>query len=466
MKTKTVPSKWMMREGLRLDVGPYLSGALEARVRLEELTARKERLENVTTGYNGGIYNGPQFSRKWVTDPRYGVPFVGSSSMQMADLSHLPLLQKKYAKSTKLAYLELKPGMTLISCLGTIGRMVYVRPDMEGIWSSQDIMKVVPDPDKIPPGYLYAYLSSKFGVPLVISGTYGAIIQHIEPHHIADLPVPRLGEALEQEVHELVEEAARARTKARELFREADEKLHQLLNIPLATQATKDSSPPIAHVAASLLQSRADAYYYSPANTEARSAWNKPASRRELQEVASVFIPGIFKRRYADDPAHGFPYITGADVFQLAPTSDRYLMKSVANQYQLIIRNGMILVQETGQLGGLIGRSILAGEYLDGFACTNNMVRVTPNDVSDAGYLYTLLSSEHGVRLISRESAGSSIPHIEVGRVRRIQVPWPNSAVRTSIGSPSVTATALRDRACELDVQAREILETAIEEAT
>jgi type I restriction enzyme S subunit len=52
-------------------------------------------------------------------------------------------------------------------------------------------MRVVPDAEKIPPGYLYAYLSSKFGVPLVVGGTYGAIIQHIEPEHIANLPVPR-----------------------------------------------------------------------------------------------------------------------------------------------------------------------------------------------------------------------------------------------------------------------------------
>ncbi len=75
----------------------------------------------------------------------------------------------------------------MITCSGTIGRMTYVRPDMDGIWSSQDVLKVVPNPECIPPGYLYAFLSSRYGVPLVVSGTYGAIIQHIEPEHIADL---------------------------------------------------------------------------------------------------------------------------------------------------------------------------------------------------------------------------------------------------------------------------------------
>ena len=54
--------------------------------------------------------------------------------------------------------------------------MTYVRDDMAGMWSSQHIMKVAPDPAQIAPGYLYAFLSSKYGVPLVVSGTYGAII--------------------------------------------------------------------------------------------------------------------------------------------------------------------------------------------------------------------------------------------------------------------------------------------------
>ncbi|WP_419650104.1 hypothetical protein, partial [Thiolapillus sp.] len=66
--------------------------------------------------------------------------------------------------------------------------MAYARPDMDGVACSEHVMRVVPNESLIKPGYLYAYLSSRFGVPIVVSGTYGAIIQHIEPHHIAELP--------------------------------------------------------------------------------------------------------------------------------------------------------------------------------------------------------------------------------------------------------------------------------------
>lgn len=181
MKVKAVPSSWIHGERRRLDVGPYLYGAVEARERIRRLDAPKEPLKSLTAGCGGGIFNGPQFSRRWVTDPAHGVPFLGSSSMLLADLSHLPLLSRKHADSPKLRHLEIRPGMTLTSCSGTIGRMVYARPDMAGMRSSQDIMKVCPDPARIPPGFLYAFLSSRFGLPLVTAGGWGLLAPRHRP---------------------------------------------------------------------------------------------------------------------------------------------------------------------------------------------------------------------------------------------------------------------------------------------
>ena len=198
-----VIASWLREQGFRLDAPPFLSGAIEARKLLEQLPVKKEPLASLTTGHNGGIYNGPMFRRNYVTDREHGVPFLTSSGILLADLSTLPLLSKKDAMSSRLSYLQIREGMTLISCSGAIGRMAYTRPEMDGMWSSQDVLKVVPAPGQILPGYLYAFLSSKFGVPLVVGGTYGAIIQHIEPHHIANLPVPRLSAEIEAKAHRL-----------------------------------------------------------------------------------------------------------------------------------------------------------------------------------------------------------------------------------------------------------------------
>jgi type I restriction enzyme S subunit len=125
----------------------------------------------------------------------------------------------------------------------------------------------------------------------------------------------------------------------------------------------------------------------------------------------------------------------------------------------------MIVIQEAGQLGGLIGRSMQVGHYLDGFACTNNMVRVVPYCESDAGYLFAVLSSEYGVRLIAREAAGSSIPHLEQGRVAAIEIPWPDENRRAELGKMALEAHDLWDEANEKESAARQLIESAIEEA-
>jgi type I restriction enzyme S subunit len=443
-----VMASWLREQGFRLDAPPFLSGAVEARKLLEQLPVKKEPLASLTTGHHGGIFNGPKFARTYVDDPEHGVPFVGSSDMLQADLSRLPLLRKTDAYSPTLSYLRLEEGMILISCSGTIGRMVYVRSDMAGIWSSQHIMKVVPNPDRILPGYLYAFLSSKFGAPLVVSGTYGAIIQHIEPHHIVNLPVPRLGEKVEMRAHKLVRNAAEARTRASELLVESQRLLLVKLKMPSPKPAHSYERPLISDCSAPEFRGRGDAFYYSPVNRDAREAFDRADCPQlvPLGQIAAIFIPGIFKRLYANDPAYGYPYITGADVFQLAPTSDKYLLKQVAEGQRLVLRKGMIVIQEAGQLGGLIGRSVQIGCYLDGFACTNNMVRVVPNYESDAGYLFAVLSSEYGARLIAREAAGSSIPHLEQGRVAAIEIPWTDEDMRVEIGKLALEARDLRDK--------------------
>ena len=216
-----------------------------------------------------------------------------------------------------------------------------------------------------------------------------------------------------------------------------------------------------------MLQERFDAYYFSRGCLAARATFDAAHAERmeALGGVAEVFIPGIFKRRYAGLPEHGYPYLTGADVFQIAPSSDRYLMREVAEQNRLLIEPEMILIQEAGQLGGLIGHSVMVGKHYAASAVTNNMIRVRCDDADDAGYLYAILRTREGVTLISRESAGSSIPHIDADRIRRLKLPWPKPNVRRRIAAPVLKALRLREQACVWEADARNAIDAIVEEA-
>jgi type I restriction enzyme S subunit len=216
-----ISSAWVERYWRRLSSKPYLSGAIEARILLDKLPAEKEPLYKITRG----IYHAGREGRSYVNHPEFGVPFLGSTDILAADLSFLPLLSKKQVAANPLFLLQ--EGWTLITRSGTIGRMAFVRSDMAGMACTEDVMRVVPDPDQILPGYLYTYLSSNFGRPLVVEGTYGQVIQHIEPQHIADLPVPIAQLEIQKKAHELITEMAQLRVAGVAGYQQATE---QILN--------------------------------------------------------------------------------------------------------------------------------------------------------------------------------------------------------------------------------------------
>ncbi len=462
MKTKAIPFSWIERWGKRLDCGPYMSGVIETRERLEALGPKTRPLCELTKGGMAGMYHVGMDKLKWVDGPEHGVRFLTSSNILKADFSSQPFISRKQVTGNPL--FQCPAGSTLITRSGRIGRMAYCRDEMAKMAISQDVLKIVPDADKILPGYLFAFLSTKYGIPMVVGGTFGSIIVHIEAENIADLPVPRLGDFIENKSHALVEKAARSRSKAADLFEIAQRHVETLLGDwrTLNPRGGKCWTS----VPASTLSARCDAYYFSERCLAARRAFDfvEGCRSRSLGSVAEVFIPGMFKRQYADDPAYGYPYVTGADVFQIAATSNQYLLRRVVEDYGLLVKKGMILIQEAGQLGGLIGRSVPVGRYLDGFAVSNNMVRVITGD-DDIGYLFAVLCSEPGVILISREAAGSSIPHIDASRIKRIEIPWAEPEVRKRIGRFVIEARDLRDDACDCEAQARAIVERAIEEA-
>lgn len=465
MKVKTIPSAWMRRDGRRFDCGPYMSGALEAKIRLEELACRKDRLADLTAGHAGGIYNGPQFVRNFVDDPEHGVPFLGTSSMLRADLSDLPLLRKRDALSAKLAYLRIDPGMTLISCSGTIGRMVYARPDMAGMWSNQDILKVVPNVKKVPAGYLYAFLSSKFGVPLVTSGTYGAIIQHIEPQHIADLPVPRLGDDVEGEAHRLIDGAATARTRAALLKREA----RNLLLAHLGLRDIGASGTPTSFAVFSVRSvdlTRLDAGFHSPSCRAAVAELTGSTPKtRAISEIANVFTPGIFKRRYVDSPEYGYPYFSGTELFQLNAAPRGYLARKWSGIEGYRVSTDWLLIQDAGQLGGLIGTVVRVQPFFDGSVVSNHLMRVAVNCRETAAYLFAVLTSPHGYRAIVRNAFGSSIPQLDPKHIAQIEVPWPDESVRLEVAEKVLEAWGLEDQAVVSERDGVALVERAIEEA-
>lgn len=468
MKIKTVRSSWWEGYGHRLDCQPYLAGALETKIILERLPMRKEALDTLTAGHDGGIYNGPKFSRTYVDSPKYGVPFVGSSAMLYAELTNLPYLSKKEAYSNKLRHLELKRGMTLISCSGTIGRTVYARTDMEGIWSSQHIMKVVANPKKILSGYLYAYLSSKFGVPLVVSGTYGSIIQSIEPQHLADLPVPRLDQKLEQRIHDLVERAAALRCAASSDIVSSRAKLIDFFGYP-AVLEDRQQHPESAgiHLSNGVNLNRLDALFHNPTAIYLDD-WIARHERgyAELGTVARVFDVPPFKHFYVESD-YGLGFFTSADIFLIDKKPDKYLSKARTKGLQkYVLKKGWVLLARSGSLGGNIARPQFADSAMGGLTASDHVIRIASKTVDlSPGYIYAYLSTqEFGYPLILRTATGACVPAIWPCYLNSLKVLKPTKELNEELDEQVQHAFEKRVKATKLEDSARGLLERELEE--
>lgn len=465
MKETIVPSAWLEESGHRLDSGPYLSGAMEAKVLLAKLETKK--LHQVTRGGLTGIFNGPRFSRSYVVDHNHGVPFLGSTDILHADLSYLPMLAKRQVEARPELLID--EHWTLISCSGTVGRMAFSRPDMKGMAGSQHFMRVVPDPAEIYPGYLHAFLSSRFGVPIVISGKHGSIVQHIEPVDIADLPVPLLGSRIERKVHKLISEAAALCSEFQKQARDATEKLFNTVGL-------SDITPGAWH------NGNFDLGFVrelrSPASLRARNfnprfqqlciliksrSWR---SLGDLCEQGSLRRGGRYKRVDAD-PEFAYRLIGQKEMFWLRPEGRWIARKSVGND--VIVEPGTTLVAAQGTLGEseLYCRAeFIWGPALEA-AYSEHLLRVISNEqLMPRGCLFAFMRSETAFRMLRSISFGTKLQDHHPGFLRELPVPYPDKRAQQEIHELVVDAYEKRHRSVKLEDEAVALVERAIEEGT
>lgn len=97
-------------------------------------------------------------------------------------------------------------GWLLITCSGSMGRIVLTTKSLTDVFFSHDLIRIVPKTDTLI-GYLYAYLSSWIGQAFISRDKYGGWIKHIEPNHIKSLPVLQVPRDVQERIHYKVWEA-------------------------------------------------------------------------------------------------------------------------------------------------------------------------------------------------------------------------------------------------------------------
>lgn len=394
-------SAWLAEEGRRLDASAYSSGGLQARDRIKNGPWPWRRLDAVAR-----LFSESRFTRTYVSDPERSVPYLNGSDMLLVDLQGLLRLSIK--NTPQLPALTVQRDWTLISCSGTIGRTVFVRGEMAGMAASHDVIRAVPDSSDVTPGYLFAFLTSAPAQAMIRQRTYGSIVQHIEPHHIADLPVPLPDPALQERIHALVAGAAAARTEASRLLDVAAAYFDGLAG-PMPSPHEHARAAGI--VRRSRLGLRLDAFHHVGWAAEGR------LRGEALGAIATVTVPGRMKLIHA---AKGGAFYTGVDVYQTRPNPTKWIARWLPGFNELVIEPNTILMQVDGQRYGLMGRPVYAGDRLRGAAASWHLARIRSAQLAR---VFAFVRSETGRRAVLRQSFGTSVPSITAHLLGEVEVP-------------------------------------------
>lgn len=456
-QVKTIPSTWLEHNGRRLDCGPYMSGAIEAAELMKQFEA--ESLESLTSD----IFHAGREGRQYVLDAQHGVPFMGSTDILAFDLTYQPLLSKKQVNRNR--QFTIRKGWTLITRSGTTGRMAFARESMDGMACSEHVMRVVPDVNKVPGGYIFAYLSSRFGIPLVVSGTYGSIIQSIEPHHVSNLPVPRLGE-VEVRSEELIQRSG-------SLLSNSQVKLNEATELYFDSVGLSDISPTEWHSWGSDLGFSTSASFkslralnFNP-RFERLCSQIKQGQHKLLGEICregTLRRGNIFKRIDAD-PEHAYQLIGQKQIFWLRPEG-RWIAKASVGE-EVLVPDGTILVAAQGTLGE--GELFCRAEFITGStlerAYSEHFLRVIADEAQiERGALFAFMRSETAFRMLRSASTGSKLQDFHYAVLPSLPIPYPDQAVRTKCHDLVMEAYDARDEAIRLEDEARYLVERTIEE--
>lgn len=149
--------------------------------------------------------------RVYVDDAEQGVPLIGGKQLIQLRPAEVKYLSK--ALTRNVANETVKDGWTLVSCGGTIGRIQFVHRNHEGWAASQHVMRLIPNPIKVFPGYLYAFMSSPYGQRQLQQRSYGSVIPEMRDFQFNSIAIC-IPEDRGKSIHAKVVQAFDARADA------------------------------------------------------------------------------------------------------------------------------------------------------------------------------------------------------------------------------------------------------------
>lgn len=464
------PLKWcsvslsdVVNRGKRLEASVFDVEAKQARQTISKCKFPVTKLG----GDNGLVtsYTCARFKRIWLK--KSDLPIFQPSTI--VDIKPIPDGYISHLTQTNIEKLKVHKNQILMTCSGTIGKLSYVSKTLGNAIFSHDLLRI-DCKNPMDSGYIYTYLKSKIGNKILLTNSYGAVITHIEPEHLATVPIPDAPDDIKKKINDLIVESYNLRDESNDLIDEATALLIDELHLPPIEEFDvndykKNAPVETFSVKLSDMAGRADASYHLPivyAIVEHMKKYAEEVTTIGDKRIsADVVLPGRFKRVYVEE-GYGKPFFGGKQITEIAPTTSKYLSISKHDkrmQTELLLEENMILITRSGT----IGKVALTPIHWKGWVASEDVIRVIPIDNKTAGYLYVFLLSTYGQVLLTRHTYGAVISHIDNAHVCQTQVPLlKNKDIQKRINELALSANEKRYKAYCLEQEALRIMDEEV----
>ena len=395
------------------------------------------------------VFNPPVFKRQFCKNTPRAVPYFQSSDVQAASERSTVYIYKGQAQSLNLL---VKENDILVTGFGTIGNTRLVSKFQNGACYANNVCRIRTTEHT---GFIYAFISGKYGKAQLNTNASGSVVRYIESPGIKKILVPIFPDTFQQEVDDLIQKSARLREEASDALEYAIGYFDTLFLMPFKESCLgKVSSKEIL----TSINKRFEAFFHISEGKDIDKYIKEHYEWKSLGEVCSnISRPDIFKRYYVKK---GITFLGGADIFLATPDSEKRLSpKKTANIEALMIKEGTILLPRSGTIGNVAWAHAGHAQKL----ASEHVIRITPNDILRAGYVYAFLASKYGKKLIQRYIFGSVIQHVEPPHLKLIPVPIIDKKVMDDIHDKVMVYSSAMGKAIEYERKAITMVEQEIE---
>lgn len=404
----TVRVSLLINTQRRMEAESYLTEGYGIRLAIEAKSSGWVRFEKLAKSWM------PSRIKMIIVSRDDGTPYLNTS--QVFDVRPRPRKWLALGKTTEGDNRLVKQGQILVMRSATVGRAVVTTRSHENAIISDHFLRVDPV-DSAMRGWVYAFLRSPQAMAMIRGSQYASVIRHIEPRHLAVLPIPevstKIAAAFQKKIDQIVScrnNAARLRNSAEMAFADA---------VGPVVSVDKEEGFTVRLSAAVAGRRRLEAAYHTPYVQAIIHNFKKWERLGDITQ--HVWWGKRFKRHYGEN---GIPYLSAADVFTTNPyTAKRILVNPDDEHDSFFVERGWLIMACSGQTYGLNGAAIIATEWHENTFFSHDMIRIKPKEGARAGYLLTALTHPAlGRPLLIREAYGMSIPHLDPSDVAAFPV--------------------------------------------